>query len=136
MRALTIFFKIHFKLRKIISPIQTARVLRQQMTFAKIMFWQELRGRRFNGYKFRRQHPIIYQQIEKRKYFYVADFYCASCKAVIELDGKVHEFSEQKQYDEARNIVMNEMGYRILRLQNEELQKKNNVLERIEIFLK
>ena len=78
------------------------------MTFAEIMLWQELRGRRFNGFKFRRQHPIVYQQIEKRKYFYVADFYCASCKAVIELDGKVHEFSEQKQYDEVRNIVMNE----------------------------
>lgn len=94
-----------------------------------------MKSRQFKGYKFRRQHPIVYQQIEHRKYFYVADFYCASCKAVIELDGKVHEFEEQKRYDDARNIVMGEMGYKILRLQNEGLQKISETLNKIEDFL-
>jgi len=122
-------------LRRIISPIQTARALRQQMTWSEREFWQELRSRRFKGYKFRRQHPIVYQQIEKRKYFYVADFYCASRKAVVELGGKIHEFEDQKKYDEARNVVMTEMGYKILRLQNEELQKMNDALNKLEKFL-
>jgi very-short-patch-repair endonuclease len=122
-------------LRKIFSPIQTARALRQQMTFSEIMLWHELRGRSFNGYKFRRQHPIVYDQIGRRKYFYVADFYCAFYKAVIELDGKIHEFEGQRQYDDARNIVMNELGYKVLRVQNEEVERMNNLLKKIENFL-
>ena len=106
------------------------------MTFSEIMLWKELRSRSFNGYKFRRQHPIVYDQIGKRKYFYVADFYCAFYKPVIELDGKIHEFESQRQYDNARNIVMCELGYKVLRIQNEELERMNDVLCKIENFLK
>jgi very-short-patch-repair endonuclease len=92
-----------------ISPIRTARVLRQ--------------------------HPIVYEEINHRKYFYVADFYCASYKTVIELDGKMHEFKEQQFYDKARDRMMIEMGLRILRIQNDELRKMSEVLDKIEQFL-
>ena len=121
--------------QQMISPVRTARELRRQMTWEEILLWQELRGRRFKGYKFRRQHPIVYQVINKRKYFYVADFYCASRKIVIELDGKIHEFEEQKMYDIARDKLMKEMGIKTVRIQNNELNKMNEVLIKIENFL-
>ena len=118
-----------------ISPIRTARELRRQMTWEEVMLWQELRSRRFKGFKFRRQHPVVYEKINHRKYFYVADFYCASHKAVIELDGKIHEFEEQKEYDKARDKLMGEMGIKILRIQNHELNRMDQVLDKIENFL-
>ena len=35
-----------------------ARQLRKNETWAEKLMWRWLRNRRFNGYKFRRQHPI------------------------------------------------------------------------------
>ena len=118
-----------------ISPIRTARELRKEMTPQETLLWKNLRNRKFNNFKFRRPHPIIYQIMNDRKYFYVADFYCASHKAVIELDGKIHEFEEQKMYDIARDKLMGEMGIKILRVQNDELNKMHDVLIKIENFL-
>jgi very-short-patch-repair endonuclease len=37
--------------------VKQARELRQNMTEAEEVLWNHLRGRRFKGYKFRRQHP-------------------------------------------------------------------------------
>src|SRR5438094_10446481 len=97
------------------TPIQTARKLRQEMTVEEKIMWKKLRAHRFKGYKIRRQHPIIYQAWEKTTKFYVADFYCGSKKLVIELDGKHHEFGEQKEYDAARDKLIKEFGLKILR---------------------
>jgi len=40
-----------------------------------------LRGRRFEGFKFRRQAPVAGA---------IADFFCAELRLVVELDGGVH----------------------------------------------
>jgi very-short-patch-repair endonuclease len=114
------------------SPVQTARELRQRMTAEEKLLWQLLRAHKFGGYKFRRQHPIIYQVWEKRTSFYVADFYCGLKKLVIELDGKPHEFPDQKEYDNARDKLMQEFGMKILRIKNDELKNMTNVLRKIE----
>jgi len=117
------------------TPIQTARALRQRMTTEEKLLWRCLRGHRLNGYKFRRQHPIIYQKFEKTTGFYVADFYCHSQKTIIELDGKIHEFGDQKEYDKARDKLISEFGIRILRIKNDEVKKLSEVLRKIELFL-
>jgi leucyl-tRNA synthetase len=113
-------------------PIKTARHLRQTMTANEKTLWQCLRNRDYKRWKFRRQHPFIYKIIDRHKYFYVADFYCAEAKLVIELDGKHHEFDEQKSYDEARDRIMKEMELKILRIKNEEFYPFNNTLRKIE----
>jgi len=113
------------------TPIQAARALRQQMTPEEKLLWQNLRAHKFKGHKFRRQHPIAYQVFEKRSSFYVADFYCGSKKLVIELDGKHHEFPEQREYDKARDKLMTEFGMKILRIRNDELKDIGKVLEKI-----
>ena len=117
------------------TPIQTARLLRQRMTPEEKLLWQNLRDHKFKGYKFRRQHPLIYQKFEKITGFYVADFYCREKKAIIELDGKTHEFEDQKEYDIARDKLMIEFGMKTLRIRNEELKNISAVLKKIEFFL-
>src|SRR4030095_2815479 len=113
------------------TPIQAARRLRQRMTVEEKLLWERLRAHRFKAFKFRRQHPIVYQVVEKRTSFYIADFYCGARKLVIELDGKYHEFADQKQYDNARDQLMKEFGITILRIKNEAFSDIEKVLEKI-----
>ena len=117
------------------SPIQAARQLRQKMTPVEKVLWYHLRNYRFKKWKFRRQHPIVHKIIDGRKYFYVADFYCPAEKLVVELDGKHHLLSEQRIYDQVRDKIMNEMGIRILRIQNDEFFPLSRTLEKIEAAL-
>jgi very-short-patch-repair endonuclease len=117
------------------SPIQTARQLRQDMTGVEKTLWHHLRNRAFKKWKFRRQHQIVYEIIQGRKFFYVADFYCTANKLVIELDGKHHEFSEQKLYDLARDKIMNEMSMTIFRIQNTDFFPLSKTLQKIESAL-
>ncbi len=60
---------------------ERARELRQDANLPERILWEQLRGRRFQGFKFRRQHPIGP---------YVVDFYCSAANLVLELDGETH----------------------------------------------
>jgi len=102
-------------------PLHTsfARELRKTQTPEEKIMWDKLRGRRLSGYKFLRQHPIIVNKFNERVAFYIADFYCAEKKLVVEIDGLIHAL--QIDYDKARDTIVTEMGLRIIRLQNEEI---------------
>ena len=114
------------------SPIRTARELRQQQTEEEKELWYKLRNRNFDKLKFRRQHPFVYETREYRKYFYVADFYCAEKKFIIELDGKHHNYGDQKELDIVRDYILNEMGHTIMRISNDEIKKNmQGVLRKI-----
>ncbi|MBD0276600.1 MAG: endonuclease domain-containing protein [Flavisolibacter sp.] len=91
---------------------ENARGLRKQLTKAESLLWTELRNRKLNRLKFRRQHPI-----DK----YVADFYCAEINLIIELDGSIHGESEIIQYDGTRTKELNKLGISVLRFTNEEI---------------
>lgn len=118
------------------SPIRIARELRQQMTEEEDFLWQILRNRGIKAKKVRRQHPVIYEINGWKKNFYVADFYCANKKLIIELDGKHHEFGDQKEYDKARDYILTELGFKILRIKNEDLKKDaDSILKMIEAAL-
>jgi len=86
-----------------------ARQLRRNQTSAEELLWQELRGRRCGGYKFRRQVP---------KDKFVVDFLCESQKLIVEVDGPTHESRED--YDAERTAMLNQMGYQVLRVGNED----------------
>jgi len=47
-----------------------------------VVVWQALRGRRLDGIRFRRQHPIGP---------YILDFYCEEARLAVEIDGQGHE---------------------------------------------
>ena len=105
------------------SYVIAARELRQVETETEKIMWESLRGKRLNGLKFRRQHPYEH---------YVLDFFCVEHQLVVELDGSVHDVSDQAAYDEERTGFLNEHGLRVIRFRNEEVKKNlPSVLQKI-----
>lgn len=67
-------------------------------------------------------------------YFYIANFYCAKLKLVIELDGPIHNF--KKEYDANRDLVMNQLGIVVLRFNNDEVEMQiDNLIQKITTFI-
>jgi len=110
-----------------------ARELRRNLTDSEKILWEQLRNRKLSGYKFLRQHPIIYKADYKGLNYFIADFYCDAKKAVIELDGAIH--NETEEYDQFRDEEMKLLGLHVLRLKNEELSQMNITLEKIKFYL-
>jgi very-short-patch-repair endonuclease len=107
----------------------TARDLRQRQTPSEALLWDLLRDRRLAGRKFLRQHPIRFGYYGEMRFF-IVDFYCAREKLVIELDGLVHE--QQQDYDLLRTWIINQLGMKVIRFRNEELENPEEVLAKIE----
>ena len=102
---------------------QYGRELRQELTVAEKLLWAELRNRKLNGLKFRRQHPL-----DK----FIVDFYCNEKKLVVELDGGVHDEKINKEYDEARSAMLAGLNIIVLRFKNEEVMNDiQNMLKKI-----
>ncbi len=113
--------------------ILLARELRKASTEAENILWKYLRGRKFNRLKFLRQHPIVYGGNTTKEEFFIADFYCHQKGLVIELDGGIHK--GQKQYDEGRDQILNEMGIQVLRMKNDILGNPDQALKTINEFI-
>jgi very-short-patch-repair endonuclease len=92
------------------SIVWKARELRRPLTPAEQMLWNELRGRRFAGIKFRRQHAVGH---------FILDFYCPEYRLAIELDGDTH--LEQQEYDAIRTEVIESFACHVIRFRNEEI---------------
>ncbi len=88
----------------------SAREQRQLRTKAEDAFWQQVRGGRFRGLKFRRQVPLPP---------YIADFLCASARLIVELDGAPHEAAERRDRDAARDAWLRAQDFEILRFPND-----------------
>lgn len=101
--------------------LKNARRLRQEMSVVETILWNRLRCGRLNGLKFRRQQPLGP---------FVADFFCADAKLVIELDGASHFLSIVE--DERRTQWIERHGIEVIRFCNEEvLGRLDYVLEEI-----
>ena len=103
------------------SKTDRARRLRGAATLVERKLWSRLRAAQLGGFSFRRQHPIGP---------FIADFYCAPLKLVIELDGDQH--AERRGYDAARTRFLESKGIDVLRFWNTELTTNfDSVLESI-----
>ncbi len=91
------------------TPLSHARALRRDATPAERLLWQGLRNRAVGGLKFRRQVPLGP---------YVADFYCASAKLVVEVDGISHMDSGS---DVIRDQWMARQGIHVVRVANRDV---------------
>ena len=106
------------------------RDLRKNQTKNETMLWNALRGRKFHGYKFLRQHPVFVTFMNKES-FYIADFYCREQKLIIEIDGKHHAYN--KRYDELRTEIIKNFGVNVVRFKDEEIEKNlPKVLKQLE----
>lgn len=90
-----------------------ARRLRAESTGPETLLWNELRGARRDGLKFRRQTPIA---------GYVVDFCCYAFGLTIELDGRHHEL--QPEADADRRAAIERCGHLELRFTNDEVKER------------
>lgn len=97
---------------------EASRRLRKSSTHAEKIFWEYVRGRKINNYKIARQHPILFYYKDK-KHFFVADFFCKKRNLIIEIDGSVHDTTEQKERDTHREALCKQLGYTTIRFSNE-----------------
>jgi very-short-patch-repair endonuclease len=104
-----------------------ARGLRKKSTWAERQLWGRFRNRSFAQFKFRRQHPVGP---------YILDFYCASKKLAVELDGDVHAAPGRRNRDFVRDAYLEAKGVQVLRFWNMEIQDNlEGVLEVIYVAL-
>ncbi len=73
-------------------------------------------------YDFLRNYPV---QFKRQKVLgkYIADFYCAQAKLVIEIDGGQHYEEEQIERDRLRTMYLEEYGLLVVRIDNATLNK-------------
>ncbi|MBN1924540.1 MAG: class I tRNA ligase family protein, partial [Prolixibacteraceae bacterium] len=85
---------------------------KENPTEAEEFLWKNLRGKKLEGYKFRRQH-IIDQ--------FIADFVCLEKQLIVEVDGKIHNLPENQISDAERTKDLNNLGFNVIRFTNEEV---------------
>ena len=83
--------------------------LRNRSTSAEIELWEELKSKKLDGRKFRRQYSIG---------SYIVDFCCPSEKLIIELDGDPHGEYHKIEKDEIRDNYLEGLGFIVLRFEN------------------
>ena len=109
------------------STFRNARMLRTKETEAEKILWENLRDKRLDGIKFRRQHPM-----DK----YVVDFFTQKYKFAIELDGGYHEEKSQKIQDADREENIASQNILLIRFSNEEvLYSLETVLNTIRTYI-
>ena len=92
--------------------VKNAQELRKNMTPWERKLW----------YEFLRNYPVRFQR-QKAIGNYIADFYCAKAKLIIELDGSGHYTEEGKLYDEERTVFLEGYGLTVIRIPNTEIHK-------------
>ena len=90
--------------------VENAKFLRNNMTKEEKHLW----------YDFLRGYPVKFSR-QKVLGKYIADFYSAKAKIVIELDGSQHFKKENRFYDEKRTEFLKEYGLEIIRIPNGEI---------------
>ncbi|MET2984114.1 DUF559 domain-containing protein [Aureibaculum conchae] len=94
---------------KLLKELQKEK--KKQTTEAEQILWECLKTKQL-GFKFRRQHIID---------MFIVDFISISKRLIIEVDGGYYNKTEQKEADEMRSQILNELGYKVIRFTNEEV---------------
>jgi len=102
--------------------------LRKSLTPAEATLWKCLQTKQLKGRKFSRQHSIEN---------YIVDFYCASERLIVELDGAIHLDFGQQNYDYERTKNLETLGFTIVRFENKLVfENIEGVLEEISSYFK
>ncbi len=114
------------KLPKDPTLLDNARHLRREMTPHERKLW----------YLFLRNYPI---KLYKQRIIgnYIIDFYCASAKLVIELDGSQHYEEQGINYDLKRSAYLESLGLSVLRFTNRDVDRNfRAVCEHIDMVIR
>ena len=106
--------------------VPLAKQLRSEMTREERHLW----------YDFLRAYPVRFSR-QKVLGKYIADFYSAEAKLVIELDGSQHYEQENALYDAERTEFLKSYGLRVIRIANNEINRNfRGVCEEIDRIVK
>ena len=92
--------------------VPLAKQLRREMTKEERHLW----------YDFLRSYPVRFSR-QKVLGRYIADFYSASAKLVIELDGSQHYEDDSAEKDAERTSFLEGYGLKIIRIPNIEVNR-------------
>jgi len=87
--------------------------LRKNMTKEERRLW----------YDFLKTLPVTFNR-QKIINKYIVDFYCASSKLIIELDGSQHYEEDNVIADKKRDNALNELGFNVLRFSNRDINER------------
>ena len=90
--------------------VSNAKDLQNNMTKEERHLW----------YDFLRNYPLRFQR-QKIIGHYIADFYCAKAKLVVELDGSQHYEDAGMTYDAVRSRELESFGISVIRIPNNEI---------------
>ena len=94
------------------SLLPFAKALRKNMTPEEKHLW----------YNFLSIHPARFKK-QKIIGSYIADFYCAEAKLVIELDGNQHGEEQVMHYDALRTLFLEKYDLTVIRIPNQLLKQ-------------
>jgi very-short-patch-repair endonuclease len=115
--------KMYFRAKPVV--VESAKMLRNSMTYHEKLLWEKLKGKQICGIRFRRQHPIA---------LFIADFYCNKARLVVEVDGEIHYSKED--YDDGRSAEMEKYGIQVIRFTNSDVQNCiDKVIQQIEAIV-
>ena len=91
---------------------KNAQKLRREMTKEERRLW----------YDFLKRLPLT---VNRQKVIgpYIVDFYCASAKLVIELDGSQHYEEEGAASDRERDLALRQLGITVVRYSNDDINR-------------
>ncbi len=84
---------------------------KKNSTQAENVLWDILKNNNLK-YKFKRQHIIG---------IFIVDFICLEKNLIIEVEGGYQYNKEQSEADDLRTQILNEIGFKVIRLSNEEV---------------
>ena len=106
--------------------IPLAKQMRKEMTKEERRLW----------YDYLRGYPVRFSR-QKVLGKYIADFYCAKARLVIELDGSQHFDNANIRKDDERTTFIERYGLRVIRIPNNEVsQNFSGVCEYIDLAVK
>jgi len=105
---------------------ELAKKNRNNPTKAESILWHQVLKKKQTGYKFLRQKPINQ---------FILDFYSSKLLLDIEVDGDIH--NKQQNRDIGRNQILNNIGIKTIRYNNDEIIKKlDKVKENVMLEIK
>ena len=106
--------------------VPLAKQLRNEMTKEERHLW----------YDYLRTYPVRFSR-QKILGKYIADFYSAEARLVIELDGSQHYEDKNTEKDSTRSAFLESYGLTVIRIPNNEVNKNfRGVCEYIDIAVK
>ena len=106
--------------------VPLAKQLRKEMTKEERHLW----------YDFLRSYPVRFSR-QKVLGKYIADFYSAEARIVIELDGSQHYEKENSEKDAERTAFLESYGLTVIRIPNNEVSRNfRGVCEYIDIAVR